>query len=96
MHICAYNCIVRFEWDRRKERSNWEKHGVEFADAEEVFFDLYAITMPDESRGEVRYATIGRDMTGSVLVVVYAWRQKRIRIISARIADRQERRQYEG
>jgi hypothetical protein len=87
---------VWFEWDRRKGSLNWAKHGIRFIDAEEVFFDLYAITMPDESRGEVRYTTIGRDMADRVLVVVYTWRQKRIRIISARTADRQERRQYEG
>jgi uncharacterized DUF497 family protein len=49
----------------------------------------------DERFDEERFITIGLDALGRVLVVVYAWRDREIRLISARSATRQERRQYE-
>jgi hypothetical protein len=84
-----------FEWDHRKAAANLEKHGVDFADAVGVFFDDFALTMEDEGSVEERYVTVGMDLLGRILVVVYTWRSKAIRIISARKADASERRQYE-
>lgn len=60
-----------------------------------VFDDPFAITIPDEAHGEERFVTVGTDMLGQLLVVVYALRGGRIRLISARRATRHERRQYE-
>lgn len=89
---------MRFEWDEEKRQSNLRKHGVDFADAVEVLFDELAITIEDpDHHDEQRFITIGTDTKTRVLVVVYAYRGRNaIRMISARQADRRERRQYEG
>jgi uncharacterized DUF497 family protein len=69
---------------------------IEFADAVAVFADEMAITMEDERPEEDRFVTIGMDPLGRILVVVFTWRGDDIRIISARKATPNERRQYEG
>jgi len=86
---------MEFEWDPKKAASNLQKHGVDFADATGVLFDEFALTIPDESSEEERFVTIGADPLNRLLVVVYTWRGKSIRIISARKADPSERKQYE-
>jgi uncharacterized DUF497 family protein len=61
-----------------------------------VFEDQLALTVGDpSSRSEERFITVHRDPLGRLLVVVYTWRGKRIRLISAREATSRERRQYE-
>jgi uncharacterized DUF497 family protein len=88
---------VEFGWDPRKAVTNLRKHGVDFADAGTVLYDEEAITIPDEgSDEEDRFVTLGTDVLGRVLVVVYTWREERPRLISARQATPRERRQYEG
>jgi uncharacterized DUF497 family protein len=88
---------MRYEWDSAKNRANVTKHGVDFADAVAVFEDDLALTRPDpESRGEPRFVTLGIDGFGRHLIVVYAEREARIRLISARVATKQERKFYEG
>ncbi len=95
-HICAYNPLVRIEWDPEKARRNREKHGVAFPDAAGVLEDELAVTLGDPfSESEERFMTVGTDPLGRVLVVVYTWRGERIRLISARKATARERRQYE-
>ncbi|MCK6576220.1 BrnT family toxin [Myxococcota bacterium] len=83
------------EWDERKARTNLEKHGVDFADAVAALEDPCALTTPDDSSEEVRFASLGLDSLGRLLVVVYTIRGERIRLISARRANRREARQYE-
>lgn len=96
MHSRAYTRRVEFEWDARKAASNLRKHGVDFADAATVLHDELAITIPDPDFEEQRFITVGTGAAGRRLVVVYTWRDDRIRIISARRATRRERRTYEG
>lgn len=84
-----------YQWDQGKAAANLRKHGIDFADAVAVFSDDLAITIPDERFDEERFVTIGLDGLGNVLVVVYTLRGEAIRIISARKATKQERRQYE-
>jgi uncharacterized DUF497 family protein len=85
-----------YKWDRRKARSNLQKHGVDFADAALVLENPMALTMPDpDFEAEDRFLTVGSDPRGRVLVVAYTWRGDTVRIISARKATRRERRQYE-
>lgn len=88
---------MEFEWDPRKSAANLRKHGVAFSDAVTVLSsDDRAITLFDEAVGdEERYVTIGSDALSRVLVVVYTIRGKRVRIISARRANKRERREYE-
>ena len=86
---------MEFEWDERKARVNLRKHRVDFADAATMFQDGLAVTVADDDPEEERYATIGMDALGRVLVVVYTMLGERIRIISARRATRHERAEYE-
>jgi uncharacterized DUF497 family protein len=87
---------MNYEWDPDKARANVRKHKIEFADAVAVFADEMAITMEDERPEEDRFVTIGMDTLGRILVVVFTWRGDDIRIISARKATPNERRQYKG
>jgi uncharacterized DUF497 family protein len=86
-----------YEWDPDKAATNLHKHGISFADAVAVFSDAFALTIADDFADEERFVTLGTDVFGRLLAVVYTWRgQQRIRIISARKATRHERLQYEG
>ena len=95
MHRCAYTCHVAYEWDPKKAASNLRKHKIDFADAVMVFEDDFALTIDDDEPEEKRFVTIGMDAFARVLVIVYTWRGENIRIISARKAGAEERRQYE-
>lgn len=88
---------MSFEWDLRKVETNYRKHGVRFSEAVPVFEDDYAITITDDDSdpGEQRFVSVGLGAKGRVLVVVYSYRRRNIRIISARVAQAHERRQYE-
>jgi uncharacterized DUF497 family protein len=85
------------EWDPRKAELNFSKHGVRLPEAEPVFEDDFAITVTDDESDphELRYVSIGMGVKERVLVVVYSYRGRNIRIISARPAEAHERRQYE-
>ncbi len=88
---------MRFQFDPAKARSNFEKHGVSFADAEGVFEDVLAIHRPDpDAEGERRFLAVGLGNGGAILVVVYTVREENIRLISARRANRREVKDYEG
>jgi uncharacterized DUF497 family protein len=88
---------LTFEWDLRKARSNFTKHGVGFEEATTIFGDPLALTIPDPDHSlmETRHVTMGRAFTGKLLVVVHTERSDNIRLISARRASRRERRYYE-
>jgi uncharacterized DUF497 family protein len=59
-----------------------------------VFDDLNSITIDDPDHDEFRFVTIGMDGYGRMLVVVYTWRGKNIRLISARKATKREQKYY--
>lgn len=86
--------MIAFEWDPAKAAANVRKHGILFADATLVLQDERAMTLQDEAQNEQRWVTIGMDALARVLTVVYTWRGDSIRIISARPATPNERRQY--
>jgi hypothetical protein len=88
--------FMGYEWDPDKAKLNIHKHGIAFADAVSVFFDASAITVEDNNPDEMRFATMGMDALGRVLVVVYTWREDNIRLISTRKATTKERKQYGG
>ncbi len=93
--------VMRFKWDIGKDRVNRGKHGVGFNAAEQVFDDPLAITVENQVvDGEQRWRTIGTDLGHILLVVIHVDRDWQginvIRIISARKADRHERRSYES
>ena len=86
-----------FEWDQEKAAGNLHKHGVPFEEATTVFGDPLAMNMPDpdHSLNEERFILLGLSHRLRLLVVTYAERGRGTRLISAREATRQERRQYE-
>jgi uncharacterized protein len=85
---------MRYQWARDKADRNFKKHGIFFSDAVSVLSDDLALTIEDESSEERRWVTLGRDLFGRILVVIYSWRGEEIRIVSARKAGARERRQY--
>ena len=89
---------IAFSWDKRKERENQRKHGISFEEASTAFADENARLKhdPDHSQQEDRFILLGFSAKLRILVVAHAYRAdgNQIRIISARKAIRNERRQY--
>jgi uncharacterized protein len=85
-----------FEWDAAKGEENVRKHGIDFPTAVRVFLDPSRIEREDTriSYEETRTEVIGM-VDVQVLVLIYTPRADRIRIISARKANRRERRAYD-
>ena len=83
-----------FQWDSEKATLNWRKHTVNFEDAALVFADKNRIERYDDEHSfdEDRYITIGK--VEGILFVIYTERGEIIRLISARRANAQERRDY--
>jgi uncharacterized DUF497 family protein len=91
--------VCAFEWDGEKAEANWRRHGIRFNKAVEVFDDPRRTEDIDDrfDYGEDRWWTIGMAGGGMLLFVAYTTREngtEAIRIISARCADRDERRCY--
>lgn len=90
---------LRFEWDAPKAAANLRKHGVSFEEARTVFLDENALLRPDEdhSGDEDRFVLLGVSGRLRTLVVCHCYRQEDavIRLISARKASSDERRQYD-
>ena len=84
-----------FEWDEDKNKLNQQLHGIAFEDAKFVFNDPYKVILPDlyHSEEEERWLAIG--MVRRVLFVVFTERgENTIRIISARVGTKAEKRLY--
>ena len=78
------------------------KHGVAFAQGATVFADALALTVFDSEHSdfEERWFTLGTSNTGKLLAVSHTYTapgptRARLRIVSAREATRNERRQYQ-
>ena len=86
-----------FEWDSAKAAANVKKHGVTFEESVSALRDDYAATArdPEHSTAEYRFITFGISAHGRLLAVSHTERGNRIRIISARLATRTERKIYE-
>ena len=88
---------MRYEWDPKKADANRRVHGVGFSDAVYVLEDDFALTREDsDADGEQRFVALGVDATGTLLVVVYTYREPDIiRLISAWKANKTQRTRYE-
>jgi uncharacterized DUF497 family protein len=88
---------LKFEWNPKKAKKNFKKHGVSFDEAATVFSDPLSMTYddPDHSNGESRYIIIGLSARGELLFVSHVEIDEKIRIISARRLTQKERKQYE-
>ena len=86
---------MRFEWDAAKNRSNFTKHGLDFADAELVFAGPCVTFIDDRfDYGEERFITLGL-LAGRLIVIAHAPRGEATRIISMRKANRREQKIYQ-
>jgi uncharacterized DUF497 family protein len=87
----------QFEWDAEKAAANLRKHDVSFAEAVTAFGDPLSVLLPDpdHSVGEERYLVLGMSSKGRLVVVAFVERPPRTRIITARLATRRERQDYE-
>ncbi len=91
---------MKFSWDEEKNTINKEKHGISFEAAQYVFDDPFFIAVQDRFvEGEERWQTIGTVAGVTLLLVAHTWTEdadeEYIRIISARLANRKERQNYE-
>jgi uncharacterized protein len=84
-------------WDPAKAAANWVKHGVSFDEAATVFRDPLLLVIPDvaHSQEEERWIALGRSIHQLLLTVIHTDNDFTIRLISARMAEPKERRQYE-
>jgi uncharacterized DUF497 family protein len=88
---------MKFQWDARKARLNAAKHGVSFEEATTAFRDPLSVTAvdPDHSLLERRFLTFGMSSKRRLLQISHTERGELIRIISARLATKRERKIYE-
>ena len=88
---------MTFEWDPEKAARNIERHGISFEEASTAFGDPLSLTRPDpdHSEGEERFLLLGVTFPGRLVVVAHTDRGETVRLISARLATRRERRFYE-
>ena len=88
---------IAFNWDQWNVQKNERKHGVSRLEAESAFHDPHYRLFQDRrhsSRNEARYILYGRSLEARVLMVGFTLRGRKVRIITARPASRQERRIY--
>jgi len=89
-----------FEWDQKKNRLNQKKHQISFKQASAVFLDKDALYLPDEehSENEERWVVLGKIENFTIVVVVFVDKssktEEKLRIISARKADKAEEKDY--
>jgi len=88
---------LQFTWEPQKAASNLRKHKVGFPEAATAFADPLSLTIsdPDHSVGEERFVLIGQSERRRLVVVAHVERGDLIRLISARLATRRERKTYE-
>lgn len=88
---------MEFEWDERKAEKNLKKHAVSFHEAGTVFGDPMAITYhdPEHSQNEHRFLTFGLSRFDRLLVVAHTDCDGNVRIVSARLMTKPERKIYE-
>ena len=88
---------MEYEWDPAKAEANYRKHGVRFADAALSLEDPLCLTIPDpDAESESRFVALGADPHGRVLLSVFTYRGRKVRLISSRKASRAERLNYES
>ena len=87
---------MKFEWDKKKDEANLQKHGIRFDEAKSIFYGpVFTIEDKRKEYGESRKITIGElERKIAVAVVIHTDRKGKTRIISARIANKKERTLY--
>ena len=89
---------IVFDWDQWNVQKNEIKHGVSRLEAESAFYDprlRVFEALRHSIRGEARYILYGRSLEARVLMVGFTRRGRKLRVITARVASRKERRIYD-
>lgn len=89
---------IQFEWDREKAALNLKKHRVCFDEAATVFYDPFACIFDDKDHSihECREIIIGHSALQRLLIVCFTARnEKTVRLFSARLTTKKERKDYE-
>jgi uncharacterized protein len=88
---------LEFEWDAAKAQTNYAKHGIKFEDVLDIFDDIFAFEEEDDRKnyGEKRLSLTGMTR-GEIITVIYTQRGEKIRLISARRANKNDRADYYG
>lgn len=84
--------IKGFQWDAKKNLANLDKHGIDFDEATEVFYQPHVLRRSDRNKEE-RWIAIG-EVDNRIITVAFTWRSEEVRIISARSARKNEERTY--
>jgi uncharacterized DUF497 family protein len=90
--------VLEFDWDAGNSDKNWLRHNVKDEEAEEPFFAEERLVLEDKPHSteqEPRSILIGKSKKDRMLFIAYTIRKGKIRIISARDADRKEVAFYE-
>ncbi len=88
--------ITGFDWDDGNIEKSWVKHKVYFKECEEVFFNEPLLVLDDVKHSQVedRYFALGRANSNKLLFIVFTIRLSKLRIISARVMNKNEKKQY--
>ena len=86
---------MEFEFDEEKSKSNEQKHGIDFYEAQTLWDDPDLIEIPVKTSDEPRFLVIGK-IAGKHWSVVITYRGEKIRIISMRRSRQEEVDIYEG
>ena len=87
-----------FQWDKGNIEKNWLKHSVNPSECEQIFFNIPLVIYNDTSHSEKenRYYSLGRTDSDRFIFIVFTIRKNQIRIISARVMNRKERKVYKN
>ena len=81
---------MKIVWDEPKRLANLDKHGLDFADLYETFFDD-ALVLPTYNE---RWTGIGKNIRGVIVVVFVTLGKEAVSVISMRPANKNERKLY--
>ncbi len=86
---------LQFEWDQGNNKKNLDKHNVSLIECEELFFNS-PFYFPDvkHSETETRYIALGETKKKRLLTICFTYRNKKIRVISARYQHKKEKLKY--
>jgi len=96
MRIVKLPKPLEFEWDDGNQKKIYDKHRIIIYEAERAFANQHLFWFDEKhSHFEERYNLLGANSLGEILFITFTTRNSKIRIISARPADKRERETYD-
>jgi uncharacterized DUF497 family protein len=84
-----------FEFDDSKSKSNFQKHGIDFIEAQALWNDSNLLEIPAKTLDEPRFLIIGL-IENKHWSAVITYRNEKIRLISVRRSRAEEVELYES